>query len=234
MPSIGTAVGAGVSLISGRRSSKAAERAADTQSQSAIYAADLAQDRYEQTREDLTPWRETGEKALYTLRDLLGLDSGGDGPLLKDFSLEDFEKEPGYEFRLGEGEKAINRNAAGRGNYDSGATMKALLRFNQDYASNEYTNAYNRDNIDKTRKYNFLAGVGDTGQTTAVQTGQFGAQSAVQQGNLITAAGNARAAGIVSGSNARTAGLNNAIDLWNQDRVLRTVFNPHAGGGYAY
>lgn len=43
---------------------------------------------------------------------------------------------------MAEGNKAIERSAAARGGLNSGATLKALSRYNQDSASNEYTNAY--------------------------------------------------------------------------------------------
>src|SRR6267142_1352344 len=46
----------------------------------------------------------------------------GFGSLLKPFTGTDLTSEPGYQFGLSEGEKGINRAAAGRGSYDSGAT----------------------------------------------------------------------------------------------------------------
>jgi len=148
------------------------------------------------------------------------------GSLLKDFSLEDFEKEPGYEFRLGEGEKGINRAALARGGFDSGATLKALQRFGQDYASGEYGNAWNRDAAEKDRKYNFLSGIGNTGQVTTQQVGSLGAQNAANQADLITGAGNARAAGIVGGANA----WGNALSQIQQQLTLAQLMS---GGGYS-
>lgn len=56
----------------------------------------------------------------------------------------DFKKDPGYQFRLDEGLKAIRRGAAASGGRGSGATMKALQRYGQNYASGEYQNAYQR------------------------------------------------------------------------------------------
>jgi len=148
------------------------------------------------------------------------------GSLLKDFSLEDFEKEPGYEFRLGEGEKGINRSALARGLYDSGPTLKALNRFNQDYASGEYGEAWNRDAAEKSRKYNFLSGIGNTGQVTTQQVGSLGAQNAANQADLITGAGNARAAGIVGGANA----WGNALSQIQQQLTLAQLMK---GGRYS-
>ena len=52
--------------------------------------------------------------------------------------------DPGYQFRFNEGMKALERSAAAHGNLQSGATLKALTRYSQDYASNEFGKAYDR------------------------------------------------------------------------------------------
>jgi|GEM_PF-4305500 len=85
-------------------------------------------------------------------------EAGGNGRLLKDFTNEDFVKDPGYNFRLAEGEKGVNRALAARGGFNSGSALKALARYNQDYGSSEFGNAYNRDAANKARIYQFLSG----------------------------------------------------------------------------
>lgn len=52
--------------------------------------------------------------------------------------------DPGYQFRLEEGRKALQGAAAARGSILSGGTLKALDRYNQEYASGEFGNVYNR------------------------------------------------------------------------------------------
>ena len=151
------------------------------------------------------------------------------GSLMKDFSLDDFVKEPGYEFRLSEGEKGIDRAALARGGFDSGATLKALQRFGQDYASDEYSTAWNRDEAEKNRKYNFLAGVGNTGQTTANQVSNLRANNAAAQSELMTGAANARAAGVVGGANA----WGNALSQI-QDQITLSQLMGGYGGNKGY
>jgi hypothetical protein len=51
---------------------------------------------------------------------------------------------PGYQFRLGEGTKAVQRGAAARSGVLGGAAQKALLKYGQDYATNEYDSALKR------------------------------------------------------------------------------------------
>ena len=52
--------------------------------------------------------------------------------------------DPGYQFRLSQGEQALQQSAAGKGLLRSGGTLKDILNYGQNYASNEYENAYNR------------------------------------------------------------------------------------------
>ena len=61
-----------------------------------------------------------------------------------EFNTEDLYKDPGYQFRLSEGEKAIERSAAARGMLQSGRTLKELERYGQGVASQEFENAYSR------------------------------------------------------------------------------------------
>ena len=65
---------------------------------------------------------------------------------VRDFdpSSVNLEEDPGYKFRLQEGLKAIRRGAAAGSGARGGATLKALTRFGQESASQEYQSAYNR------------------------------------------------------------------------------------------
>lgn len=56
----------------------------------------------------------------------------------------DMLKEPGYQFRLGQGQKALEQSAAGRGTLRTGGTLKDILGYGQNFASQEYGNVYNR------------------------------------------------------------------------------------------
>lgn len=107
-----------------------------------------------------------------------------------------FTKTPGYDFRMREGMNAIQASAAARGGLNSGATMKALGRFGQDYAASEYGTYLNR--------LGAMAGVGQTATGTVANAGQNYAAGA---GNALMAAGQARA----SGYNAIGQGVQNTL-----------------------
>lgn len=60
------------------------------------------------------------------------------------FNGADLTSEPGYQFRLGQGLKALDQSAAARGNLRTGGQVKAFNDYAQNYASNEYENAWSR------------------------------------------------------------------------------------------
>jgi len=126
----------------------------------------------------------------------------GFGDLMRDFTLEDFEASPGYQFNLAEGQKALDRSAVARGGLLSGRSVKEGLRYSQGLASNEFQNAFNRYNQNRETKYNKLAGLSGTGQIATQQLGQAGQNYANQAGNLMTQAGDAKASGYMGSANA--------------------------------
>lgn len=129
------------------------------------------------------------------------------GSLLKRFSDEDFQTDPGYEFRLGEGQKALESSAAARGGLLSGAAAKALTKYNQNFASNEYQNAYNRFTNDQTNIFNRLANIAGVGQTATNQLGQATQNYANQAGDAIQYGGTSRASGYANQANIIGGGL---------------------------
>lgn len=149
----------------------------------------------------------------------------GFGELLQSFTGEDLENDPGFQFRLSEGQKAIENAARARGLSLSPMTVKELLRYSQDFASNEFGNAFNRDIANRTTKFNFLTGTSGGGQQAAQTVGNFGANMASNVGNLITGAGNARGAASIAGANAITGGINSALNFYNQKNMLDRILN---------
>lgn len=162
-------------------------------------------------------------------------DEGDYGALNKKFTLEDRDADPvyqsGLEFGLREGVDGINARALAGGRYDSGATLKALTRFGNDYGSTKANESRNRFVSDQDSIYNRLAGVSSSGQTATAQVGAAGSNMANNVSELMTGAGNARAAGIVGGANAwggAAGGVNNAISNYQNNQTLQKLL---AGGG---
>lgn len=88
----------------------------------------------------LQPYADTGGQALSQVADLMGLN----GPEAQAAARDGFQTDPGYQFRLSEGVKALDQSATARGGLYSGAAMKALNRYGQGVASEEYGNYFNR------------------------------------------------------------------------------------------
>jgi hypothetical protein len=151
--------------------------------------------------------------------------------LMKQFTGQDLQNEPGYQFGLSEGEKGINRATAARGGYDSGATLKSLLKYNQDYAGTKYDAAFNRDQIVKNQMYNQLAGISGTGQTATAQTSALGANAANQISQSYQNAGDARAAGLVGMGNAVNQGVGSYINYSQSQSLLDALKKPSYSGG---
>lgn len=235
------AIGGGLIAANG------AKGAANIQAGAANNASALQQQQYQQTREDqlaqlaqqrtdTAPYREAGYGALSQLTG--GLKPGGE--FNRNFTLADYQADPGYGFRISQGENAINRSAGAAGSRYSGATLKALQRFNSDLASQEYGNAYNRFNTDTGNRFNRLSSLAGTGQTAVSQIGQAGQNAygtigqagqnyATGAGNSIQNAGAARASGYVGVGNAINGTIGN---LTNNYQLSRLIGNGGGGSGY--
>lgn len=151
------------------------------------------------------------------------------GSLLKKFGVEDFEADPGYAFRQSEGQKGVERSAAARGGLFSGAAGKAMTRFNQDLASQEYGNAYNRFNNDQNNVFNRLAAVSGIGQQAQSQVNAAGQNTSSAVNNALASMGNAQAAGSIGMSNAINSGIGN----YNNYNMLNSLINRGSSSGGA-
>lgn len=145
----------------------------------------------------------------------------GYGSLLQNFTGEDLENEPGYAFGLSEGNKALDRRLASGGNYFSGAALKGATRFAQDYASQKYGEAYNRDAANKDRAFNFLTGAITSGQNAAAQTGSAGQTMSSQVGNNLMGAANVQGAAGIAGANAWGNAFNGVAGMASQQQMIQ-------------
>lgn len=224
-----TLIPAGAQLLGSFLSSDASSNAADTQAAAADRAAQISERQYQQTREDMAPWRQAGQAALGQIT--AGTAAGGD--FARDFTLADFHADPGYEFRRSQGMRGLEGSAAARGGLLNGGTLKALDRYNQDYASGEYQNAYNRFNNDRAQRFNRLASVAGIGQTATRDVANLGAANASEVGNYATQGANARASGYIGAANALGSGLSTLGNWYQQRNMMGRSSSPAwDSGGY--
>lgn len=248
MPIAVAVAGIAVSAWSARKAAKAQEKAAEK-------TAEIAEDQYQETRSDnlkmyeqqrldYTPYREVGTASIKDL----ATRSAPDGEFSKDYERTAFEVDPGYLYRQAEGEQAINRATAARGGWNSGATLKALARFNSGLASQEYGAWDQRQNtresqFNQNREFrrNNLASLAGIGQTATAGTAQAGqqAQGQINQASRFNAgvgiesamnAGEARASGYVGMGNAIGSGIRQWYNGNQQGQYLNGSPPPRAGG----
>lgn len=174
--------GGGESIDSGVRTQESAMQSANRASEQAL----------NQARQDLKPYTSVGKWGIESLQ-------GNMPELTRGFTMKDFQMDPGYQFRMAEGGKAIDRSAAARGGLNSGRTLKALSRFGQDMASQEYGNAFNRFQMEQANRFNRLntaAGYGMQSQGLLVPAvmghGRSIGQNVMGYGNASAAAGIAK------------------------------------------
>lgn len=215
MPPIAIAAGIGAagSIGSAAIGAHAAGEAADKQ-----YAAAQEQ----ATR--MEPFRQAGVSALPGLTE--GIAPGGQFVTAPEFQAPTITDDPGYQFRLQQGQQALERSAAAKGGLLTGGTAKALERYAQGTASQEYANAYARalteyglGRQNTADAYNRLMGVSQLG------LGATGAQ------NYATAQGAAaQASGIMGAGNAWSGGLQGATGSLGNYLLLSSLLGNKGSG----
>lgn len=208
---------AGAVVVSSAIGANASSKAAGAQAGAANRAADLQQQQYEQTRQDQMPWMEAGKTALNALTPL--------ATNYQKFGMNQFQADPGYAFRLSEGQKALDRSAAARGGLISGSALKAAQRYGQDMGSQEYQNAFNRYQAERTAQLQPLQSLAGVGQTTAQSLGAAGQNYAGAAGNALTGGAAAQAAGYVGGANAINSGLGTYMNYTQSNNLLNALQN---------
>lgn len=172
---------------------------------------------------------------------------------MRDFSMADFEQDPGYAFRMEQGRQALERGAAARGGLYSGAAGRELMELGQGLGSqeygaafnrfqtnranrvNDYTGRYNRFQTNRANKLNPLQSIMGAGQSSANQIGSAAQNYGAAASNLITGEGNARASGIMGGASALANGLTGGFNNYQSNRMMERLFDrlPNNASGYA-
>lgn len=180
---------AAASLIGGSMQASATKDAANAANAQNQAALDLQYKMWKEQQALQEPWRQAGIGGLNRLA--AGLAPGGEFDTR--FSQTNWQQDPGYAFRLSEGMKALDRQAAARGGLISGGALKAAERYGQDLGSQEYQNAFNRFYTERQNMLNPLQSLAGIGQTAT--------------GALTNAAGNyAGAAGNIYGQMGQNTG----------------------------
>jgi hypothetical protein len=243
----GAAIGAVGSLIGSGKQASAIKSAARTQADAANHAADLQSQAaanslaytkgvYNKAAGYEAPYQAAGRVALGQLG--AGTKQGGvfnSSPTADQVLAQD----PGYQFRMQQGQQALERAEAAGGGVGSGGALKAAQQYGQDYASGEYGAAYGRFMANRQSNYANLAnvaGYGEQANATLTNAGT-GASANVSRtamggadaaGNYLTQGANASAAGMIGGANVWANNLSNLGNLGQQ--ALQLSQSSYGGG----
>lgn len=123
--------------------------------------------------------------------------SDGFGSLLKSFSENDLNNDvvynKGLQFGLDQGERGINNRALAMGSFDSGAALKELTRFGNDYGNQRAGDAQQRFMGDKGFTFNSLLAGSGVGQNAIGQSIGSSATALNGKFDAFAGQGNARA-----------------------------------------
>lgn len=206
--------------VTGYMGSQASKSAAETQAGAARDAAALQNQQFQQTREDQMPWLQAGQRALGKLEGAVDYTP---------FGMDQFKADPGYAFRLKEGQNALDAQAAQRGGLISGNALRGAIKYGQEMGSQEYTNAFNRYQQERAAKLQPLQSLAGVGQTTAANLGAAGAANAGAVGNYLTGGAAAQAAGQVGASNAYSNAVGTYLN-YNQGNNLVSALRQNRYG----
>jgi hypothetical protein len=155
---------------------------------------------YTQGRSDVTGGRDQALSSLasgyagaeqaqqpYASAGQAGLNAMGNA-LNNGFSF-DYQQDPGYQSRLAEGTNAIQSSAAAKGGLLSSATLKALTKYGQNFATNEYGNAYTRAKENYNTQLGVAQNMAGMGQSAANNLSNLRSSAGTGAANLYSSAG---------------------------------------------
>lgn len=187
---IETAVMAGGSILGGVLGKSSAKKAANAQVKLGEQALALQKQMYDQSRADLAPWREAGGTAI----------KGGLAMLMPGY---DYTTSPGYQFRMDEGNRAIENSAAAKGMLMSGGTLKDIDRFSQGLAADDYNDQFNR-----------MMAVASGGQQAATSGANAAQGYANSASGIMQGIGQAKASGYAGQNQAMQGSLSNLFSIF--------------------
>lgn len=246
-----TLVGVGANALSGLVGSNAAGKAAQAQADAANAASAnsltasreanaLQKQMFDKQVSLQEPFRQAGLTGQNRLMDVLGLSGNtgaqGYGSANEKFGDKPFTQDPSYQWRLQQGQQALERSAAARGGLLSGRAAKDTMNYAQGAASQEYGNAFNRFQTERANTLNPLQSLSGMAQTASGAmsnaAGNYGSNvgnnitsTANQVGQNMQGAGSARASGYMGQANALSGALSGGLNYMQNQNMLDTYMN---------
>ena len=227
---VGAASVAG-SLLSSNSASDAAQTAANASTQASNASIAEQRRQYDLNRADMAPYIAAGTGAVNRLA--AGFGTGGE--FTNNFTGADFlaNQDPGYQFSMDQGMKALNASMAAKGLGTSGAGIKGALAYGTGLGSQEYQNAFNRYQTQRNNTVNGLQSLSGQGMSGVTTTGNQGANTAANIGSTyMNNAANIGNAGM-SAAGIRNSAYGGAANVLGRMYGGGGGYNPYGGGGGA-
>lgn len=241
---VGSAViGGATSIIGGKMQADAAASATAAQvegqreataAQERMQEKAIAEQRdvFNQQKAALEPWQQAGLDAMNEITTGLADGSwdlsrfGFTDEDITQFGMGQLIQDPGYQFRLEQGQNALDMAAARAGKLVSGDQLIAASEYNQGMASQEFQNAFmrtaserdasfQRAAFERDTRYNALADIMDRGYGAATALSGVAGQMGDRVSGAYTNIGNALARGAENTGNAQAQGAINVGNAWN-------------------
>lgn len=220
------------SVVTGSMAAKAQGKAAQTQADAAARAQDQLLAAGEEASKGYAPYTEAGKTALTDI-------AANKDYFQRQFNNQDLNSglAPGYDFRLGQGQRANMMASNATGGMVGGNALKSLQDYSQNFASGEYANAFNQFQTQRTNIYNQLSDIAKIGLTGQQGAGNALIGTGTNIASITSGLGNAQAASQIGQANAiggAVQGATNAASYYG----MNNMNNPAAmqaqmsAGGY--
>ena len=193
-----------MSLFSAAAGIYGANKSADAMADAIEQATALQERQMRLAKQQFTPYAQAGTEALGQYQGNIG-----NQPTYQN-TLANLVNDPGYQFRLQQGQQTLENSAAARGNLLSGATLKDLTGYAQGMASQEGQAAYSRDFNAFNNTQNQLANLMQQGFNASGQIVGSGQQGTNNLANLALMGGQSQGNMYMGRANA-LADLGNSL-----------------------
>lgn len=229
---------AGAGLISGLIGAGASEKAAQQQAYEEQLALIQQKKMFDTVQGNEKPYMEAGANATGQLNYLMGngtpgvggtasgSSGGGFGSLDTPFNMDTFKSlTPQYGFNLQQGgQGTLNVDSSGQG-AESGAALKDLMSFNQNYANNSFNPAFANYNTQKNNIFNRLNSIATLGSNAGSNAATGASSFANSIGGTYGSIGASQASGTIGAANAITGGLTSGANAFYGQNALNQILN---------
>ena len=152
--------------------------------------------------------------------------AGGYGSLNTPFNMDTFKSlTPQYGFNLQQGAQGtLNQDSNAQG-AESGAALKDLMSFNQNYANNSFNSAFGNYQTQQNNIFNRLNSIATLGSNAGSNSATGASTFAQGIGNTASSIGASQAAGTIGAANSITGGLQSGANAFYGQNALNQILN---------